>query len=48
MKVLVMFHKNIDIEIAEELQEAINVLQLDKVGRYSVRRKSPICQRKLI
>ena len=32
--------QNIDIEIAEELQEAINVLQLDKVGRYSVRRKS--------
>ena len=28
--------QNIDIEIAEELQEAINVLQLDKVGRYSV------------
>lgn len=28
--------QNIDLEVAEELQEAINVLQLDKVGRYSV------------
>ena len=40
--------QNIDIEIAEELQEAINVLQLDKVGRYSVMKKiCHICQRKL-